>query len=100
MIKDITGNKITIIDHQENLITRVHCPACYYIVFENKDDEFYEICPVCQWQNDDSDGDNYSIYNHSTLNEYKETDYFKHRLIDIYEIGHLPCGWNGQLIIY
>lgn len=81
IIKDITGNEVSIIDRDDNLISGIHCPACNYIVFENKEDSFYEVCPVCMWQNDGSIGDNYSSCNHSTMNEYKKTDYFKLKLI-------------------
>ncbi|MDX7988330.1 hypothetical protein FE392_13485 [Xenorhabdus sp. 12] len=80
IIKDITGNEILIIDRDDNLITGVHCSACNYIVFEDNEDAFYEICPVCRWQNDGSLGDNYSSCNHGTMNEYKETEFFKHQL--------------------
>ncbi|CDH24200.1 CPCC family cysteine-rich protein [Xenorhabdus bovienii] len=46
----ITGNDISIIDHDDNLIVGIYCAACGYIIFENKEDSFYEICPVCRWK--------------------------------------------------
>ncbi|PHM66253.1 CPCC family cysteine-rich protein [Xenorhabdus sp. KJ12.1] len=81
IIKDITGNEISIIGRDDYLISGIHCPACNYIVFENKEDSFYEICPVCMWQNDGSVGDDYSSCNHSTMNEYTKKDSFKLKLI-------------------
>lgn len=80
IIKDITGNEIIIIDRDDNLIRGVPCSACNYIVFEDKEDAFYEICPVYRWQNDGSSGDDYSSCNHSSMNEYKNTEFFKHQL--------------------
>ncbi|PHM59305.1 CPCC family cysteine-rich protein [Xenorhabdus sp. KK7.4] len=80
-VKEITGNDISIIDRDNSLISGTHCPACNYIVFESKEDSFYEICPVCMWQNDGTIGDNYSSCNHSTINEYTKKDSFKLRLI-------------------
>ncbi|WP_256347973.1 CPCC family cysteine-rich protein [Escherichia fergusonii] len=38
---------------------------------------FFEICPICNWQNDGKTGDQYSSCNHSTVNDYKKTDFFQ-----------------------
>lgn len=79
-IKEITGNDIIIIDHQDESIDGVACIACGYIVFEDKEDSFYEICPVCGWQNDGKIADEYSSCNHTTLNEYRKEIDFKNRV--------------------
>ncbi|MDE9564474.1 hypothetical protein KKI93_10435 [Xenorhabdus bovienii] len=71
-------------DHDDDLIVGIDCAACGYLVFENKEDSFYEICPVCRWQNDGKLEDEYSGCNHKTMNEYRKTNSFK-KLIDI---GH------------
>lgn len=39
-IKEITGNDIRIVDHNDEDITGVNCDACGYIVFEDKEDAF------------------------------------------------------------
>lgn len=80
VIKDITGNSISIIDHKDDTIKGVCCDACGYIVFDDKDDAFYEICPVCGWQNDSKLGDEYSGCNHCTMNEFKRMEDFNKKL--------------------
>lgn len=79
-IKEITGNDIRIVDHNDEDITGVNCDACGYIVFEDKEDAFYEICPVCGWQNDGTSGAEYSGCNHSTMDDYKATADFENRV--------------------
>ncbi|OAT48951.1 hypothetical protein M997_0873 [Proteus hauseri ATCC 700826] len=51
----------------------VSCVACHYLVFKDKDEAFFEICPVCGWQNEGTTGDKYSRCNHSTLADYRQT---------------------------
>lgn len=80
IIKDITDNDISILDHKDESISGVCCDACGYIVFEDKEDWYYEICPVCRWQNDGKIDDEYSGCNHCTLNEFKKTKDFNDRL--------------------
>lgn len=80
-IKEITGNDIIILDHKDESIIGVSCIACNYIVFESKEDAYYEICPVCMWQNDGKKDNEYSGSNHCTLNDYKNTDEFRKKLI-------------------
>lgn len=52
-------------------MNKVACPACEYLVFANTETAFFEICPVCNWQNDGTAGNNYSSCNRTTLNRYK-----------------------------
>ncbi|QAV23599.1 CPCC family cysteine-rich protein [Proteus hauseri] len=56
-----------------HLPLEVSCVACHYLVFKDKDEAFFEICPVCGWQNDGTTGDKYSECNHSTLADYRQT---------------------------
>lgn len=79
-VKEITGNDIIIIDHSDESIDGISCIACGYIVFEDKESSFFEICPVCGWQNDGKIADEYSSCNHATLNEYKKESDFKDRV--------------------
>lgn len=79
-IEAITGNAIEIIDHKDEDIHGVTCDACNYVVFENKEDAFFEVCPVCGWQNDGSDPSNYSGANKTIMYEYVKSMEFQ-RLI-------------------
>ncbi|PWD56527.1 CPCC family cysteine-rich protein [Pectobacterium parmentieri] len=80
VIKNITGNNIVILDHKDDTINGVCCDACGYIVFEDKEDSFYEICPVCAWQNDGRLGDEYSSCNHGTMDDFKKGKDFNEKL--------------------
>ncbi|WP_347253694.1 CPCC family cysteine-rich protein [Leminorella grimontii] len=80
IVRSITGNEITILDHRDDTIKGVCCDACGYIVFENREDAFYEICPVCGWQNDGKVGDEYSSCNRCSMNDFKATEDFSHRV--------------------
>lgn len=77
IVKSISGNDIKIIDHCDEHISGVVCEACNFIVFENEEDAFYEICPVCGWQNDGSEDSKYSSVNHMSVSEYRNTESFK-----------------------
>lgn len=79
-VKVITGNNITIIDHSDATIKGTACQACQYIVFESKEDSFFEICPVCTWQNDGTPNGEISSANHMTINDFKEQGQFKKAL--------------------
>ncbi|WGA65566.1 CPCC family cysteine-rich protein [Escherichia fergusonii] len=46
------------------LISGISCKACGYFVFASKEEAFFEICPICNWQNDGKTGDQYSSCNH------------------------------------
>lgn len=88
LVKSITGNNISIIDHSDDSISGTACEACDYIVFESKEDAFYEICPVCGWQNDGSKGSKYSSANRMTISEYRHSESFKKNIagkIQIYK---------------
>lgn len=82
LVKSITGNDIGIIDHSDDSISGVACEACDYIVFESGEDAFYEICPVCGWQNDGSKGSKYSSVNRTTILEYRNSESFKKNIAD------------------
>ncbi|OAT26126.1 CPCC family cysteine-rich protein [Proteus myxofaciens] len=55
----------------------VGCAACHYLVFKDKKESFFEICPVCGWQNDGTKGNEYSGCNHSSMNDYRQTEDFE-----------------------
>lgn len=87
LVKSITGNDISIIDHSDDSISGTACEACDYIVFESEEDAFYEICPVCGWQNDGSKGSNkYSSANCMTISEYRDSESFKKNIADKIQI--------------
>ena len=48
----------------------VHCPCCNFISLSQQDS--FEICPICFWQNDVLDDEGYSGANGITLQEAKE----------------------------
>ena len=60
-----------------HLPLEVRCVACHYFVFKDKDEAFFEICPVCGWQNDGTKEGEYSGCNHSTLDDYRKTESFQ-----------------------
>lgn len=37
---------------------RYACPCCGYLTFEHTPDGTYDICPVCFWEDDDSQNEN------------------------------------------
>lgn len=65
------------------LISGISCKACGYFVFASKEEAFFEICPICNWQNDGKTGDQYSSCNHSTVNDYKKTDFFQNKIAQL-----------------
>ena len=74
--KKITGNNIKIINHLDDKIKGICCQACGYVVFENNEDAFFEICPVCGWQNDGKKENEYSSCNHCTMADFKNKESF------------------------
>ncbi|EEW2168121.1 hypothetical protein PPV52_004650 [Escherichia coli O103] len=49
------------------------CPCCGYLTLPERGQ--YDICPVCQWEDDGRSEDrlnSYSSVNHATLKEYRE----------------------------
>ncbi|MEQ4922597.1 CPCC family cysteine-rich protein [Proteus hauseri] len=59
----------------------VSCIACHYLVFKDKDEAFFEICPVCGWQNDGTKEGEYSGCNYSTLADYRQAEQFEQRCL-------------------
>lgn len=80
VIREICGNDIVIIDHLDSEINGVCCDACGFVVFEDKEDSFFEICPVCAWQNDGKKGEQYSSSNHCTMVDYKSKEDFDEKV--------------------
>ncbi|CAI2116733.1 Uncharacterised protein [Serratia entomophila] len=76
-VEVITGNSIEIIDHKDEDIHGLACNACNYVVFESKEDAFFEVCPVCGWQNDGSDPNDHSSANKTVMHEYIKSMEFK-----------------------
>ena len=76
-VKEIMGLDIVIIDSPDSSINGVACPACNYVVFETKETGFFEICPVCSWQNDGCDSQEVSSANRTTMEEYIKTKTFE-----------------------
>ena len=86
-VKELTGNNIKIIDHNDNEIEGTPCNSCGYVVFENHEDSIFEICPVCGWQSDKLNNDGYSKLNDVYLSNFVNTPLFSERVlnhIDIY----------------
>ena len=49
------------------------CPCCCYLTLPNRGN--YDICPLCEWEDDGKSCDELDIYssaNHSTLSEYRK----------------------------
>jgi len=53
-------------------LNKAPCPCCgNYTLPKAPEAAFYEICPVCYWQNEGSEETAYSSANRSTLKEYR-----------------------------
>ncbi|MBW8775229.1 MAG: hypothetical protein JF596_09295 [Stenotrophomonas sp.] len=79
-IAALTGAAIRITDHADASLVGLCCPACTCLVFTDEEDAFFEICPVCLWQNDGTAGDEYSGCNHVTMSAFRTSADFTSRV--------------------
>ncbi|HEL3784890.1 TPA: hypothetical protein UM046_002668 [Stenotrophomonas maltophilia] len=79
-IAALTGAAIRITDHADASLVGLCCPACTCLVFTDEEDAFFEICPVCLWQNDGTAGDEYSGCNHVTMSAFRTSADFASRV--------------------
>lgn len=77
---DFMNDNISI--HDENIIQHAICPCCKFHTL-NIEDSFYDICPICKWENDGSELLNYSNVNRSSLFDYRQKFFSENNIEDL-----------------
>ena len=55
---------------------KVKCPCCHFYTLSSKSN--YDICPICHWEDDGSNEEQYSAVNHNSLSEYRNIFFLEH----------------------
>ena len=55
---------------------KVKCPCCHFYTLSSKSN--YDVCPICHWEDDGSNEEEYSAVNHNSLSEYRNIFFLEH----------------------
>jgi len=73
-LKRYTQNEFQVSGNEKQTLSP--CPCCSFYSLSPPTD--YAVCPICQWENDGTAGEQYSAINRGTLSRYRENFLKKH----------------------
>ena len=73
-LKRYTQNEFQVSGNEKQTLSP--CPCCSFYSLSPPTD--YAVCPICQWENDGTAGEQYSAINRGTLSCYRENFLEKH----------------------